>query len=382
MKWYNHVGERNGRRGIGVIVTSGRVVMAMSGGVDSSVSARLLRDAGYDVVGLFMRTGAHVEEETCGVSTGPSHRRRGCCSAVDAQDARRVADQLDIPFYALNFESEFDRIEDYFVDEYLRGRTPNPCVVCNTWLKFGRLFDYADTIGARWIATGHYAQIVERDGDFGLHRGVDDSKDQSYFLFGLERDRLSRILFPVGGMQKRDVRALAEKHRLAVAAKPDSQEVCFIPDGDPSGFISRRRPEQCRGPGEIVDQFGRVVGTHSGLAGHTIGQRRGLGVALGEPRYVLELLPEQNRLVIGPYELLERRELEAEGVNWLSPMPTAPRRCTVKIRYRHVPANAEVEPTAAGRVRVRFDSPQFAVTPGQAAVFYDGPRVLGGGWIC
>lgn len=376
---YNHRIEEASVFGGSVEMKRGRVVLAMSGGVDSSVSAYLLLRAGYDVVGLFMRTGAHDEANACDNTTT---RHRGCCSAIDADDGRRVADQLGLPFYALNFEKEFGRIKDYFVDEYLRGRTPNPCVVCNTWLKFGKLWHYARSIGADYIATGHYARIVRSEDNVALHMAIDVAKDQSYFLFGLDRELFDRIVFPVGAMLKREVRSLAAELGLAVSNKPDSQEVCFVPDGDSKQFIRRHRPEASISEGEVVDQTGAVVGKHSGFAGYTIGQRRGLGVALGEPRYVIGLSPDENRVVIGPRELLACHQLEADGVNWLTQSPpTSPVRCTAKIRYRHEPADVTVIPAEDNRVRVRFDVPQYAVTPGQAAVFYDGSRVLGGGWI-
>lgn len=368
----------------------GRVVVAMSGGVDSSVAAALLTQRGYEVVGLFMRTGAHEPAPTdaCAPIAPPS-KIRGCCSAIDAADAERVADRLDIPFHALDFSDDFRRIKDYFANEYSRGRTPNPCVVCNTWLKFGKLWDYAQAVGADHIATGHYARI-ERNaaGAFDLLRGADPAKDQSYFLFGIDRKMLPRILFPVGDLPKHRVRELAAELNLGVHQKPDSQEICFVPSGDYIDFIRSHRPDSLGTPGPIVDESGRELGRHDGLAGFTIGQRKGLGVAVGEPRYVLALEPEANRVVIGPRELLQRTLLVAERVNWLvDEPPTAPIRCEVKIRYLHQPAEAWVEPLAGdggrgqARARVTFDAPQSAVTPGQAAVFHQGPRVLGGGWI-
>lgn len=359
-----------------------RVVLAMSGGVDSSVAARLLLDAGYDVVGLFMRTGVHAPTEEICEPAAPS-RARGCCSAVDAADAQRVADRLDIPFYALNFEEDFARIKDYFADEYLNGRTPNPCVVCNTWLKFGRLWEHARSIDADYIATGHYARIVHRHGRAELHRGADPSKDQSYFLFGIDPAILPRILFPIGDMHKPDVRGLAEQHDLGVHQKPDSQEVCFVPSGRHADFIRQHRPEMVSPAGDIVDEGGRVVGQHDGIATYTIGQRRGLGVALGQPRYVLSLEPDTNRVVIGPQELLLKPEMIVERTNWLADEPAgdAPIRCDVKIRYLHRAAPALIHRLPDGRARVVFDEPQAAVAPGQASVFYDGDRVLGGGWI-
>lgn len=361
-------------------MNKGRVVVAMSGGVDSSVAAHLLVEQGYDLVGLFMRTGAHVEADaTC--ATGPN-KIRGCCSAIDAADAQRVADRLNVPFYALNFAREFERIKDYFADEYFRGRTPNPCVVCNTWLKFGKLWDYAQSIGADFIATGHYARAV-RCGDrhTRLERAADATKDQTYFLFGLQKDLLNRVLFPLGDLQKSDVRALADRHDLGVQHKPESQEICFVPSGNYQDFLREHRPNIRGAAGAVVDETGRVVASHAGIDGFTIGQRKGLGVALGEPRYVLSLDAMENRVVIGPRELLLRDRLTAERVNWLTPKPAEPVRATVKIRYLHAGVAATVTPTEQDSAEVRFDEPQSAITPGQAAVFYVGRQVIGGGWI-
>jgi len=354
----------------------------MSGGVDSSVSAQLLVDQGYDVVGVFMRTGAMPTEDSCDLEAPAPNRIRGCCSARDAGDAQRIADRLDIPFYALDFADEFERIKEYFADEYSRARTPNPCVVCNTWLKFGKLWDYAKAIGADRIATGHYARTeVGDDGVTRLLRGTDPAKDQSYFLFGLRYEILARTMFPIGAMPKPEVRAIAEEKSLGVAKKPDSQEICFVPDGKHAEFVKRRRPELARA-GEIVDPSGRVVGEHAGIANFTIGQRKGLGVAFGEPRYVVSIDDAANRVMIGERDLLLRRELEAERTSWLLPeAPTGRIRASVKIRYLHAAAPATVEILPEGRARVIFDSPQSAVAPGQATVFYDGDRTLGGGWI-
>jgi tRNA-specific 2-thiouridylase len=352
-----------------------RVVLAMSGGVDSSVAAYLLKKQGYEVIGLFMRTGAHGQEED-----SPSHKK-GCCSALDAGDARRVADRLDIPFYALDFESDFERIIDYFADEYLSGRTPNPCVVCNNWLKFGKLWSYGKQLEADYIATGHYAQIVTRGGQAELHRAADPDKDQSYVLYGLRRNILPRLLFPIGGYRKEEVRALAREAGLGVADKPDSVEICFVPDGDHAAIIRRRRPELVTA-GHIVDTAGNVLAEHDGIEQFTIGQRRGLGFAAGERRYVLRIVPEQKEVVVGEREELLARALEASKVNWLLDAPPAgPLSCTVKIRYRHAGAAAVVTPTENESARVEFAVPQSAITPGQAVVFYEGARVLGGGWI-
>jgi tRNA-specific 2-thiouridylase len=355
-----------------------RVVLAMSGGVDSSVSAYLLKQQGYDVVGLFMRTGVpHSEESEC--DTTASHKK-GCCSALDASDARRVADRLDIPFYALDFEDDFSRIMDYFVEEYTRGRTPNPCVVCNNWLKFGKLWAYGKQLDADFIATGHYVQAIRTDGDVAVHRGADPAKDQSYVLFGLRRQILPHLLFPIGGYRKDEVRAIAREIGLNVADKPDSVEICFVPNNDHAAFIKGRHPE-LQTAGNIVDRQGRVLGAHDGIEKFTIGQRKGFGFGSGERRYVLEIVPASREVVIGSREELLAAGLLAERVNWLIDRPTGPTACRTKIRYRHEPTDATVTPLGNDRVRVDFTRPQSAVTPGQAVVFYDGERLLGGGWI-
>jgi tRNA-specific 2-thiouridylase len=347
----------------------------MSGGVDSSVAACLLKEQGYEVIGLFMRTGAHHEE-----SKSPAHKK-GCCSAQDAGDARRVADRLDIPFYALDFEQEFERIIDYFADEYLAGRTPNPCVVCNNWLKFGKLWSYGRQLQADYIATGHYVRTVQKDGVTELHRARDEEKDQSYVLFGLERSLLPRLLFPIGGYEKDEVRALARRAELGVAEKPDSVEICFVPDGDHGALIRRRRPEQVAA-GNIVDGNGRFLAEHSGIENFTIGQRKGLGFAAGERRYVLRIVPEAHEVVVGERDELLADGLIASGVNWLiEQAPSQTLQCDTKIRYRNQPSAALVTCMDGKSARVEFGRPQSAVTPGQAVVFYDGTRVLGGGWI-
>jgi tRNA-specific 2-thiouridylase len=351
-----------------------RVVLAMSGGVDSSVAAYLLKQQGYEVIGLFMRTGAHADDDDT-----PAHKK-GCCSALDAGDARRVADQHDIPFYALDFERDFDRIIDYFADEYLAGRTPNPCVVCNNWLKFGKLWSYGKQLEADFVATGHYAQIVWRNGQPELHRGADPSKDQSYVLAGLQRSLLPNLLFPVGGYQKQQVRDLARTAGLAVSDKPDSVEICFVPDSDHGALIRRRRPELSTA-GKIVDTAGRVLADHAGIENFTIGQRKGLGFGSSGRRYVLRIVPSANEVIVGERDELLASGLNASRVNWLVEPPQGPFRCEAKIRYRHQAAPATAMALAGGGAQVIFAEPQSAITPGQAVVFYDGPLVLGGGWI-
>jgi tRNA-specific 2-thiouridylase len=347
----------------------------MSGGVDSSVAAYLLKQQGYEVIGLFMRTGVHTPDN----ASTPAHKK-GCCSAVDAGDARRVADRLDIPFYALDFERDFERIIDYFADEYLAGRTPNPCVVCNNWLKFGKLWSYGKQLEADYIATGHYARIRECNGHFELHRGLDPDKDQSYVLAGLRRSLLPHLLFPIGGYRKEQVRQLARTAGLGVSDKPDSVEICFVPDGDHGALIRRRRPERAT-TGHIVDTAGTVLAEHEGIENFTIGQRKGLGFAAGERRYVLHLVPETQEVVVGRREELLSSGLMAVRVNWLVDTPSGPLSCAVKIRYRHSAAPATVWAAPDQRARVEFAEPQSAITPGQAVVFYQDDQVLGGGWI-
>ncbi len=374
-----------------------RVVLAMSGGVDSSVSAHLLKQAGHDVIGVFMR---HGEQSPALCSSGedksaaansplpivsphkpPSPHKQGCCTAADAEDARRVADKLDIPFYALNLEEDFSRIMDYFVDEYTAARTPNPCVVCNIWLKFGKLFDYADSVDAQFVATGHYARLAASEGERPvLLRGLDQRKDQSYVLFGVEPRYLSRMLLPVGGYEKPEIRRLAERIGLRVADKRDSQEICFVTTGKYDQFVRERRGDVDTA-GELVTTDGTVIGRHDGIESFTIGQRKGLGIAFGEPRFVVRIEADTRRVVIGEKEDLARTELTASGANWLVDPGNGPRRCSAQIRYnsRAVPATFERLPEK--RLRIRFDEPCYGVAPGQAVVCYDGPQVLGGGWI-
>lgn len=350
-----------------------RVVLAMSGGVDSSVSAVLLKEQGHEVIGLFMRTGIHSDR-----TDNRRDHKKGCCSAIDSSDARRVADKLDIPFYALDFEKEFGAIIDYFAEEYLRGRTPNPCVVCNTWLKFGELWKFAQSLGADFIATGHYARIIRRDGVAELHRGADPDKDQSYVLHGIRREMLDRLLFPVGEYAKPRIRELALQAGLPVAAKPDSVEICFVPDGDHTSVVRQRRPES-KTAGVIRDRSWTVLGTHDGIDRFTIGQRKGLGVAVGARRFVLDILPDSHDVIVGDADELRAEGLVASQINWLIDAP-AMLRCQVKIRYRHPACDARVQVTDDQAI-VTFDLPQSAVTPGQAVAFYDGTRLLGGGWI-
>ena len=388
----------------------------MSGGVDSSVAAALLLEAGYDPVGCFMRLGSPGEaldalvpeaDAFRGVACDPAAMKigkQGCCSVGDAADARLVAAQLGIPFYVCNFKKDFGRIIDYFTAEYAAGRTPNPCVRCNDWLKFGKLHEYAEQIGAEFVASGHYARR-EADGDGGwtLRRGVDHHKDQSYVLFGAKREQLGKMMLPVGGFTKPQIRALAEELNLPVFDKPDSQEICFVPDNDYAGLIERRDPSLSR-PGSIVDSDGNTVGTHGGQHKFTIGQRRGVGVALGYPIYVVDKDPVTNTVTVGSNDDLQVAGCVVGEANWLvgDDVLASMRHgteCLAQIRYNGEPVATHVqlletnaaevadEPTPSGRTGrfiVEFVEPQRAVAPGQACVLYDTTdtdRVLGGGWI-
>ena len=371
-----------------------RVVLAMSGGVDSSVAAHLLLEQGHEVIGVFMRHGEEAVE-ACAIdgqdkSSSPllpilnqrADHKQGCCSASDAEDGRRVAERLDIPFYALNLEAEFRGIIDYFVDEYSIGRTPNPCVMCNNRIKFGKLFDYADSVGAEFLATGHYAQLAHGEGGPALTRGIDAGKDQSYVLFGIKKDYLSRMLLPVGGYDKPTIREIATQLGLNVAEKKDSQEICFVTSGKHDQFVRARRGNDFESTaGDIVTTSGEVVGQHPGIEGYTIGQRRGLGVAMGEPYFVVQIRPDSNEVVIGPIEDLGRKELTASETNWLTGTPNGEFRCLAQIRYNSSAHPATAEVFDEGRLRVTFDEPQNGVAPGQAVVCYNDDRVLGGGWI-
>ncbi len=349
----------------------GRVVVAMSGGVDSSTAACLLRQQGYEVVGLFMRTGVTVAEEAGG---------RRCCSLADAEDARRVARHLDVAFYTVNCKTEFDRLIEEFCAEYARGRTPNPCIRCNTDLKFGKLLRYAHALGAQHVATGHYARVGRRDRRWVLRRGMDPAKDQSYFLFALEQGQLERALFPLGELTKDEVRAMAREAGLPVHQKPESQDICFVPESSYRTLLKERLgPSQ---PGKLVDLEGKVLGEHPGCEGFTVGQRRGLGIAMGEPYYVVAIESESNRVVVGPEAALYARRCYVRALVWgaLSGL-RLPRAAQVQIRYQHRAAPASICATGIDEVGVLFDEPQRSITPGQAAVFYEDDVVLAGGWI-
>ena len=375
----------------------------MSGGVDSSVAAHLLLEEGHEVIGVFMRHGEKAIS-ACSLDGAPdsspllpvlnprADHKQGCCSASDAEDGRRVAESLGIPFYALNLEAEFRGIIDYFVDEYTIGRTPNPCVMCNNRIKFGKLFDYADSVGAEFLATGHYARLERHDDQLHLRRGIDLSKDQSYVLFGIKQHYLKRMLLPVGHYEKSMIRETATMLGLNVAEKKDSQEICFVTSGKHDEFVRARQPNVDTS-GDIVTTEGRVVGQHPGIEGFTIGQRKGLGVAMGEPYFVTRIDPQTNQVVIGKKSALGRTAMSGSRINWLTNttssgielIPGNQFHCQAQFRYNSSakPGTASLGQSEDGEPNIyfEFDEPQHGIAPGQAMVLYEDDRVLGGGWI-
>jgi tRNA-specific 2-thiouridylase len=372
-----------------------KVVVAMSGGVDSSVAAALLLDRGYDVVGCFMRLGSDDSVEAADAAcTTPAQadakhatadrpvkqKHQGCCSLNDAEDARLVASILGVPFYVLNFRKDFGRIMDYFVAEYNAGRTPNPCVRCNDWLKFGKLADYAASIDADYVATGHYARIDRSNGRTRLLCGVDGHKDQSYVLFGMTRPQLERMMLPIGELDKTETRRIAQAKGLPVFNKPDSYEICFVPDNDYRGFIDRRSPRQVAA-GNVVDSDDNVLGTHDGHQHFTIGQRRGISVSLGYPIYVIDKDAKTNTVTVGAKKQLLAEGLAANQTNWLIDPPADTTPCTAKIRSNSPAVPATVRVTGSDALEVRFEQRQRAVSPGQVVACYQGDELIGGGWI-
>ena len=344
----------------------------MSGGVDSSVAAAILKEAGYEVIGATMKV---WPKELCG-----REKQKACCSLKDIEDARKVSRILGIRHYVLNFEADFRKnVIDYFTDEYLSGRTPNPCIICNEKIKFGSLLKKAESLDCDFVATGHYARI-ETNGSIRLREPIDKAKDQSYVLFCLKQSQLKKILLPIGKLTKNEVRAKAKELGLSVCDKPDSQEICFVPDNNYSDFIKKYKniaPQK----GSIIDASGKVLGQHMGFWNFTIGQRRGLGIAAKEPLYVTEIRPKDNIIVAGDAKDVKKKRFLVKKVNWMVKAAKKERNLEVKIRYNHKRALASVKNLGGNKAEINFKEPQNAITPGQAAVFYDEEYVAGGGWI-
>ncbi len=365
-----------------------RIAVAMSGGVDSSAAAAILQEQGHELVGFTMQLWNQRRGISVDANGDPLPSR--CCSLDDVYDARRVAEDLGFPFYVLNLEREFERdVVQPFVKSYLSGETPIPCVACNSRLKFASLVRLAESLNCEKVATGHYARVLfdSEVGRYRLLKGSNKAKDQSYFLWELTQEQLARAMFPLGEMSKDDARQAARDQGLAIAEKAESQEICFVPDGDYAGFIDRylnaeNESERAPGSGEIINTDGIVLGRHEGIHHFTIGQRRGLRIAAEQPLYVVRINSKTNQVVVGEQSELQQSSFIAAGVNWVAfDSPQGAVRAQVRIRYKHLEAPATVENIGAGRVRVLFDEPQRAVTPGQATVFYRGDEVVGGGWI-
>ncbi|MCW5962104.1 MAG: tRNA 2-thiouridine(34) synthase MnmA [Pyrinomonadaceae bacterium] len=365
-----------------------KIAVAMSGGVDSSAAAALLKEQGHELIGFTMQLWNQRRHINVDENGDPLPSR--CCSLDDVYDARRVAESLGFPFYVLNLEKDFERdVVNPFVESYLKGETPIPCVACNSRLKFASLDKMAVSLGCDKVATGHYARVEydEKANRYRLFRGKNHWKDQSYFLWELNQDQLSRAYFPLGEMLKSEVRDLARGADLYVAEKQESQEICFVPDGKYSEFIDRYldhedRSDEMPAGGDIVDSTGKKIGEHTGIHRYTIGQRRGLGIAHEKPLYVVQIERAKNRIIAGEKEDLDSLEFTAKGVNWVAfDEPAEPVRAEVKVRYRHEPAPATIYALPGNRARIVFDEPQAAITPGQATVFYNGEETVGGGWI-
>lgn len=352
------------------------VVVGMSGGVDSSVAAYLLKEQGYEVIGVTMQIWQDEERETL-------EEQGGCCGLSAVDDARRVAWNLDIPYYVMNFKSEFkDKVIDYFIDEYTKGRTPNPCIACNRYVKWESLLKRSMDIGADYIATGHYAQIEQLpNGRYALKRSVTEAKDQTYALYNLTQDQLKRTLMPVGAYHKDEIRRIAEEIGLQIANKPDSQEICFIPDHDYAGFIKENSEMELE-EGNFVNLKGEIIGRHKGITHYTVGQRKGLNLSMGHPVFVVEIRPETNEVVIGENEDIFTDTLRCSQLNWMSiEEPEGEISVIAKIRYSHKGAPCTIRKVGDDLVECKFREPQRAITPGQAVVFYDGEYVAGGGTI-
>lgn len=355
-----------------------KVVVGMSGGVDSSVAAYLLKEQGYDVIGVTMQIWQEEDNLTI-------EENGGCCGLSAVDDARRVAADLGIPYYVMNFRKEFkDNVMDYFIGEYLCGKTPNPCIACNRYVKWEALLKRGMEIGADYIATGHYARIEQlKNGRYAIKNSVTAAKDQTYALYNLTQEQLAHTLMPVGDYTKDEIRNIAEKIDLRIANKPDSQDICFVPDGDYAGFIEREVSEKLPGAGNFVTADGTILGQHKGITNYTIGQRKGLNLSMGKPVFVTEIRPDTNEVVIGDNETLFTKELYADHINFMAVADLKEKKNFLgKIRYSHQGADCTVEQVEEDKIRCVFDEPQRAITPGQAFVFYDGAYVAGGGTVC